>query len=413
MTMNSESMTREVFDWIKKEEDRQKSQLELIASENFVSDSVRAAAGSVLTNKYAEGYPGKRYYGGCEVVDEIEEIAKDRLKKLFGAETVNVQPHSGSQANMAVYFSYLQPGDKILTMDLSQGGHLTHGAKVNFSGRLYEVFHYGVDERGYLDFNQVRELALKHRPKMIVCGASAYSRQIPFEEFRKIADEVGARLLADVAHPAGLIAAGLHPSPVGICEYVTSTTHKTLRGPRSGVILMKEEFAKEVNSRIFPGIQGGPLMHIIAAKAVAFGEALDPRFKVYAEQVVRNAKTLAQALNAGGLEIVSGGTDNHLVLVDLRPFGLTGAEAEELLGRAGMTVNKNMIPGDPQPPRVTSGVRLGSPALTTRGFKQDDMKRVAAWMLEVLREPKDSARVERTRSQINEFCSGFPLWTWS
>jgi glycine hydroxymethyltransferase len=406
-------MTDPVFELIAKEEARQKSQLEMIASENFVSDSVRQAAGSVLTNKYAEGYPGKRYYGGCEVVDEVENLAIERLKKIFGAQAVNVQPHSGSQANMAVYFSYLQPGDTILSMDLAQGGHLTHGSSVNFSGRLYKVIHYGVDEKGYIDFNQVRELAKAHRPKMIVCGASAYARKIDFKTFREIADEVGARVLADIAHPAGLVAAGEHPSPVGICHYVTSTTHKTLRGPRSGIIMMQEEVAKEVNSRIFPGIQGGPLMHIIAAKAVAFGEVLDPRFKAYAKQVIANCKVLASELLAGGLSLVSGGTDNHLILVDLRPFNVTGSEAELALDHAGITVNKNMIPRDPAPPRVTSGIRIGTAALTTRGFKEADMKQTAKWILAVLKDQKNEAVIKKTRAEIQAYCQKFPLFQWA
>lgn len=402
-----------VFNLIAKEEERQRLQLEMIASENFVSDSVREAAGSVLTNKYAEGYPGKRYYGGCEVVDEIETLAIERLKKLFGAQAVNVQPHSGSQANMAVYFSYLQPGDTILSMDLAQGGHLTHGSSVNFSGRLYKVIHYGVDEKGYIDFNQVRELAKANRPKLIVCGASAYARKIDFSEFRKIADEVGARVLADIAHPAGLVAAREHPSPIGHCQYVTSTTHKTLRGPRSGIIMMEESVAKEVNSRIFPGIQGGPLMHIIAAKAVAFGEALDPRFKNYAKQIIANCKVLASSLQAGGLSLVSGGTDNHLVLVDLRPFKITGADAETALDHAGITVNKNMIPRDPQPPRVTSGIRIGTAALTSRGFKEEDMRRASDWILRVLKSHSDASLLQKVRAEIKDYSQKFPLFQWS
>ncbi len=399
-----------IFELIQKEEIRQKSQLEMIASENFVSEAVREAAGSVLTNKYAEGYPGKRYYGGCEVVDEIEALAIERLKKLFGAQSVNVQPHSGSQANMAVYFSYLQPGDTILSMDLAQGGHLTHGASINFSGRLYKVVHYGVDEKGYLDYNQVRDLAKEHRPKMIVCGASAYSRKIDFSKFREIADEVGARVLADIAHPAGLVAAGLHPSPVGLCHYVTSTTHKTLRGPRSGIIMMQEDVAKDVNSRIFPGIQGGPLMHIIAAKAIAFGEALQPSFKTYAAAVIENSQILAQELLKGGLSLVSGGTDNHLVLVDLRPFKISGADAEKALDHAGITVNKNMIPRDPAPPRVTSGIRIGTAALTTRGLKGSDMGQVAGWILKTLKDPTNETQIKQTRQDIGAFCQKFPLF---
>lgn len=404
--------TKIVFDLLKKEEARQLSQLEMIASENFVSEDVRTAAGSVLTNKYAEGYPGKRYYGGCEVVDEVENLAIERLKKIFGAEAVNVQPHSGSQANMAVYFSYLQPGDTILSMDLAQGGHLTHGSPVNFSGRLYKVVHYGVDQNDRIDFNQVRELAKKHSPKLIVCGASAYPRKIQFEEFQKIATEVGSRTMADIAHPAGLVAAGLHPSPVGVCDYVTSTTHKTLRGPRSGIIMMRESFSKEVNSRIFPGIQGGPLMHIIAAKAVAFGEALDPRFKSYAERVLKNMAVLSSELIAGGLSIVSGGSDNHLCLVDCRSFKLTGATAELALERAGITANKNMIPRDPESPRVTSGIRLGTAALTTRGLNENHMKEVAGWILRAMKSAQDEAALAKIRAEVHEFCKPFPLFQW-
>jgi glycine hydroxymethyltransferase len=399
-----------IFELIDKEEQRQLSQLEMIASENFVSDNVRKAAGSVLTNKYAEGYPAKRYYGGCEVVDEVESLAIDRLKKLFGAEAANVQPHSGSQANMACYFAYLEPGDTILSMDLAQGGHLTHGSKVNFSGRLYNVVSYGLNEDGYIDFNKVRELAKEHKPKMIVCGASAYARKIDFNVFQEIADEVGARTLADIAHPAGLVAAGLHPTPVGVCDYVTSTTHKTLRGPRGGIIMTKEEHAKKLNSRIFPGIQGGPLMHVIAGKAVAFGEALEPSFKEYAKRVIENAQTLAEELAKGGLKLVSGGTDNHLCLVDLRPFNLTGKDAEHALEKAGMTTNMNMIPNDPQPPRITSGIRVGTPALTTRGFTKEHIVQVASWMIAVLKAPQDEALLKKTRDDVRAFCEPFPLF---
>lgn len=405
-------MSEKVFEMIAREEERQRTGLELIASENYCSENVMKATGSVLTNKYAEGYPGRRYYGGCQVVDEVESLAKENLKKLFGAEEVNVQPHSGSQANMAVYFSFLEPGDTILTMDLSQGGHLTHGAKINFSGRLYKVVHYGVDERGFIDMNKVRDLAKAHKPKLIVAGASAYAQKIDFASFKEVADEVGARTMADIAHPAGLVATGLHPSPVGIFDYVTSTTHKTLRGPRGGVILMKEEFAKPVNSRIFPGIQGGPLMHVIAAKAVAFEEALDPRFKTYQSQVIRNAKTLAKDLIDAGLDVVSGGTENHLVLVDLRNFKVTGAEAELALEEAHITVNKNLIPQDPEKPMVTSGVRLGTPALTTRGFKEAEMKQVAAWIVRVLKNPSDANEKSKVKTEIYDFCKDRPLFQW-
>ena len=407
-----ENFSDPIFELVSKEELRQKSQLELIASENFASPAVLSATGSVLTNKYAEGYPGKRYYGGCEVVDEVESLAQDRLRKLFGATDVNVQPHSGSQANMAVYFSCLEPGDTILSMDLAQGGHLTHGASVNFSGKLYKIVHYGVNENGLIDYDQVRSLAKDVRPKLIIAGASAYSRHIDFKTFKSIADEVGARTLADIAHPSGLVAAGLHPSPVGIFDFVTSTTHKTLRGPRGGIIMMKPEVAKSVNSRIFPGIQGGPLMHVIAAKAVAFGEALDPRFKVYSGQVIKNAQRLAQVLQDGGLTVVSGGTDNHMMMIDLRSFKLTGDVAESALERAGVTANKNMIPGDPQSPRVTSGIRLGSPALTSRGFKEDDFTKVGDWILKVLKSPQDQALSARVKTEIRDFASAYPLWTW-
>lgn len=410
--LNSEQNTAAVFEIIQKEEARQRSQLELIASENFASPDVNQATGSVLTNKYAEGYPGARYYGGCEVVDEVETLAKENLKKLFGAEVVNVQPHSGSQANMAVYFSFLQPGDTILAMDLAQGGHLTHGAKPNFSGKLYNAVHYGLTPEGYLDYNQVESLAKEHKPKLIVAGASAYSRHIDFKKFREIADQVGARLHADIAHPAGLVAAGLHPDPIPYCDYVTSTTHKTLRGPRSGIIMMKEDYEKAVNSRIFPGIQGGPLMHVIAAKAIAFGEALDPRFKAYAQRVIDNAKALADELMTAGLEIVSGGTDNHLMMVDLRPFKITGARAEEVLEHGGITVNKNMIPGDPESPRVTSGIRLGTPALTTRGFQEKDIRQVGQWIVSLLKSPQDESLQKKTKSEIADFCEKFPLWQW-
>lgn len=403
--------SREIFDLIEREHQRQLTQLELIASENFVSENVRAAAGSILTHKYAEGYPGKRYYGGCEVVDEVEDLARERLKKLFGAAYVNVQPHSGSQANMASYFSVLQPGDTILSMDLAQGGHLTHGAAINFSGRLYEVVHYGLDNKGYIDFNQVRELAKIHKPKMIVCGASAYPRKIDFTEFKKIAAEVGALTLADIAHPAGLVAKGLHPSPMGVCDFVTSTTHKTLRGPRGGIIMTHDkDIAKGFNSRIFPGIQGGPLMHIIAAKAIAFGEALEPAFQTYTEQIIKNSQALAKVLTDGGLELVSGGTDNHLLLVDLRPFKITGKVAETVLERAGMTTNKNMIPNDPESPMVTSGVRLGTPALTTRGMKEAEMQKVGKWILTALKIPENESELEKIKAEIKDFCSTFPLF---
>ncbi|HEY1335001.1 MAG TPA: serine hydroxymethyltransferase, partial [Myxococcaceae bacterium] len=370
---------------VRKETERQEEGLELIASENFVSPAVLEAVGSVLTNKYAEGYPGKRYYGGCEFVDQVETLAIERAKKLFGAEAANVQAHSGSQANMAAYMSVMQPGDTMLSLDLNSGGHLTHGMSLNFSGKLYRVVHYGLDratER--IDFGQVRTLAKEHRPKIIVVGASAYPRTLDFATFREIADSVGAVVVVDMAHIAGLVATGLHPSPVPLAELVTTTTHKTLRGPRGGMVLAKEPFIKGVNSNIFPGIQGGPLMHVIAGKAVAFLEALQPDFAAYQRQIVANAKALAEALLRGGLRLVSGGTDNHLMLVDLRPKKLTGKVAEAVLGKAAITVNKNMIAFDPEKPMVTSGVRIGTPALTTRGMKEAEMGAVGALIVEAL-----------------------------
>ena len=371
---------KEICDLMEKELKRQREGIELIASENFASEAVMEAMGSHLTNKYAEGYPSKRYYGGCEIVDEVEEIARNRAKELFGAEHVNVQPHSGSQANMAVYFTILEPGDTVLGMDLSHGGHLTHGSPVNFSGKLFNFVSYGVDsETETINYEKVRELALKHKPKLIVAGASAYSRIIDFEKFKEICDEVGAYFMVDMAHIAGLVAAGEHPSPVPYADFVTSTTHKTLRGPRGGLILSSEEFALEhkLNKAVFPGIQGGPLMHVIAGKAVAFKEALDPSFKEYMTQVVKNADTLANALIEEGFDIVSGGTDNHLMLVDLKKYDLTGKEAEKVLDSVHITCNKNTVPNDPKSPFVTSGLRLGTPAVTTRGLKEDDMKVIA------------------------------------
>ena len=391
---------QETFRWIEAEEKRQAEGLELIASENFVSRQVREAVGSVLTNKYAEGYPGRRYYGGCQYVDEVERLAIERAKELFAAEWANVQPHSGSQANMAVYFALLEPGDTILGMDLAAGGHLTHGAKVNFSGKFFRVVAYGVDpETETIDYDEVERLALEHRPKMIVAGASAYPRVIDFERFRRIADRVGAYLMVDMAHIAGLVAAGLHPSPVPHAHAVTSTTHKTLRGPRGGLIVGNDlEVAKKVDKMIFPGIQGGPLEHVIAGKAVAFFEALQPEFRAYAERVVANAKALAGHLAERGYRIVSGGTDNHLFLVDLRPKGLTGKEAEARLDAVGITVNKNAIPFDPAPPRVTSGIRIGTPAITTRGFTPEEMAEVAELIDEALTQGPTEALRERVRA---------------
>jgi len=401
----------EIAALVRKETERQEEGLELIASENFVSPAVLEAVGSVLTNKYAEGLPGKRYYGGCEFVDQVETLAIDRAKKLFGAEAANVQAHSGSQANMAAYMSVMQPGDTMLSLDLNSGGHLTHGMSLNFSGKLYKVVHYGLDratER--IDFGQVRALAKEHRPKVIVVGASAYPRTLDFATFREIADSVGAVVVVDMAHIAGLVAAGLHPSPVPLAELVTTTTHKTLRGPRGGMVLAKEPFIKGVNSNIFPGIQGGPLMHVIAGKAVAFLEALQPEFGAYQRQIVANAKALAEALLRGGLRLVSGGTDNHLMLVDLRPKKLTGKVAEAVLGKAAITVNKNMIAFDPEKPMVTSGVRIGTPALTTRGMKEAEMATVGGLIVEALDHPTDEAVLARVAGKVHELARSFPLY---
>ena len=393
------------------EADRQSNQLEMIASENFVSEAVMQAMGSVLTNKYAEGYPGKRYYGGCEVVDEVERHAQERLLQLFGADHANVQPHSGAQANMAAYFALLEPGDTILGMNLSEGGHLTHGSPVNFSGRLYNIVPYGVrpdDHR--IDYGHLRELALQHRPKLIVAGASAYPRIIDFEVFAEIARESGARLMVDMAHIAGLVAAGLHPNPVPHSDVVTSTTHKTLRGPRGGLILCTEEHAKAIDKQIFPGIQGGPLMHVIAAKAVSFAEALQPEFKDYARRVIENAQALAEGLIERGFKLVSGGTDNHLLLVDLRSKGVTGKDAEKALDRAGITVNKNTVPGETASPFVTSGVRIGTPALTTRGLGTAEMREIARLIDTVVTSKDDEAAIASVRGEVSEICGRFPLY---
>jgi len=401
----------EIAALVRKETERQEEGLELIASENFVSPAVLEAVGSVLTNKYAEGYPGKRYYGGCEVVDQVETLAIERAKKLFGAEAANVQAHSGSQANMAAYMSVMQPGDTMLSLDLNSGGHLTHGMSLNFSGKLYRVVHYGLDratER--IDFGQVQSLAREHKPKIIVVGASAYPRTLEFTKFREIADSVGAILVVDMAHIAGLVATGLHPSPVPVAELVTTTTHKTLRGPRGGMVLAKEPFIKGVNSNIFPGIQGGPLMHVIAGKAVSFHEALQPEFTAYQRQIVVNAKALAESLLRGGLRLVSGGTDNHLMLVDLRPKKLTGKVAEAVLGKAAITVNKNMIAFDPEKPMVTSGVRIGTPALTTRGMKEAEMATVGGLIVEALDNASDDAVLSRVAGKVHELARSFPLY---
>jgi glycine hydroxymethyltransferase len=396
---------------IHEETRRQAEGLELIASENFVSPAVLEALGSPLTNKYAEGYPGKRYYGGCEVVDQVEQLAIDRAKQLFGAEHANVQPHSGSQANMAAYFALAQPGDTLLAMSLNFGGHLTHGSPVNFSGKLFKIVPYGLSQgTETIDMDEVARLAREHRPKILVVGASAYPRTLQFDRFAEIAREVGAAMVVDMAHIAGLVAAGLHPNPVPYAEIVTSTTHKTLRGPRGGMILCREAHAKTLNSQIFPGIQGGPLEHVIAAKAVAFGEALRPEFKKYQQAILDNAQALAEGLKAGGLRLVSGGTDNHLMLVDLRPKGLNGKIAEEALGKAGITVNKNMIPWDPEKPFVTSGVRVGSPALTTRGMGTAEMATVAKLIVRVLDAPADEASLARVRGEVRELCAQFPMY---
>lgn len=368
---------KEIYEQIKKEEERQKHNIELIASENFVSEAVLEAVGSILTNKYAEGYPNARYYGGCEYIDKIEELARNRAKELFGAEHANVQPHSGSQANMAVYMTVLQPGDTVLGMDLSNGGHLTHGSKVNFSGKLYNFIAYGVKEDGYIDYEDVEKKAIEYKPKLILAGASAYPRKIDFKKFREIADKIGAYFMVDMAHIAGLVCAGEHESPVPYADFVTSTTHKTLRGPRSGLILCKEQYAKAIDKTIFPGIQGGPLEHVIAGKAVCFKEAMQPEFKQYAHQVVLNARKLAEELKKRGFNLVSGGTDNHLMLIDLRNKGLTGKEATLLLDEVNITVNKNAVPNDHEKPTVTSGIRIGTPAVTTRGLKEEDMVKLA------------------------------------
>jgi glycine hydroxymethyltransferase len=401
----------QVAEAIRLELGRQRDKIELIASENFVSRAVMEAMGTVLTNKYAEGYPGRRYYGGCEYVDIAENIARDRVKELFGAEHANVQPHSGAQANMAVYFTILKPGDTVLGMNLSHGGHLTHGSPVNFSGTLYNFVEYGVDKDTHLiNYDDVRAKALEHKPKLIVAGASAYPRTIDFAKFREIADEVGAYFMVDMAHIAGLVAAGLHPNPVPHAHFVTSTTHKTLRGPRGGLILCKEEFAKAIDKSVFPGVQGGPLMHVIAAKAVAFGEALQPEFKAYAQQIINNAQAFAEALKAEGLTLVSGGTDNHLVLVDVRNLGLTGKVAEHLLDEVNITTNKNTIPYDPESPFVTSGVRMGTPAVTSRGFDEEAMKEVAAIIALTLKNPEDAAKHEEARQRVAALCQRFPMY---
>ncbi len=405
-----EKVDPEIAGAIAKELDRQKNNLELIASENIASQAVMAAQGSVLTNKYAEGYPGKRYYGGCEYVDIAEKLAVERAKQLFNASYANVQPHSGSQANMAVYFAFLNLGDTILGMNLSHGGHLTHGSKVSFSGKFYNFIHYGVKkETGTIDYEEVAALAAKHRPKMIVAGASAYPRIIDFEKFARIAKSTGAYLMADIAHIAGLIAADVHPSPIPFADVVTSTTHKTLRGPRGGLILAKEDYSVKLNREIFPGIQGGPLMHIIAAKAVAFKEALAESFKIYQINVVKNAKALAQHLMKDGVRLISDGTDNHMMLADLQNFNITGKDAEEALGKAGITVNKNFIPFEKLSPFITSGIRIGTPATTSRGMLKTEMEFIAKLIVDVLKKPNDNNLIVSTRKKVLELCDAFPI----
>ena len=401
---------QEIASAITDEFERQNSHIELIASENWVSPAVMSAMGSILTNKYAEGYPGRRYYGGCECVDEVEELARERAKKLFGAEYVNVQPHSGAQANMAVQFAILKPGDTIMGMNLDHGGHLTHGSPVNFSGSYFHVVPYGVNDEGFIDYDKVEEIALECKPKMIIAGASAYARTIDFKRFREIADKVDAVLMVDMAHIAGLVAAGLHPSPIPYAHVTTTTTHKTLRGPRGGMILCSQEMQDKYNfnKAIFPGIQGGPLMHVIAAKAVCFKEALQPEFKEYQKQIVKNASVLADSLLEKGFNLVSGGTDNHLMLVDLQPFNITGKELEKKLDEVYITVNKNAIPNDPQSPFVTSGVRIGTPAVTTRGLKEDDMKQIAQCIYLTATDFDNSA--DKVRETVTEICRKYPLY---
>lgn len=400
----------EVWACINNESQRQHDGLEMIASENYTSPAVMEAVGSVLTNKYAEGYPGRRYYGGCEHVDVVEDIARDRAKELFGADYANVQPHSGSQANQAVYLSTIEPGDSVLGFDLAHGGHLTHGMHLNLSGKLYDFHHYGVSEKDHrIDFDQVASLAREHKPKLIVAGASAYPREIPHERFREIADEVGALLFVDMAHYAGLVAAGLHCNPVEVADFVTTTVHKTLRGPRGGLILCRKKWAKKVNSSVFPGMQGGPLMHVVAGKAVCFGEALKPEFKTYGQNVVDNSKALAEVLAAGGLTLISGGTDNHLILTDVTSLNASGKEAEETLEACGITANKNMIPFDKRKPMDPSGIRLGTPALTTRGMGVTQMREIGGWIIEALKNRDDESAIASIRGNVSELCQHFPV----
>ena len=426
---NLEICDPQLFQILEKEVNREESTLELIASENFTSKAVMEMVGGVMTNKYAEGYPGKRYYGGCEFVDEAENIARDRLKKLFGAQYVNVQPHSGSQANMAVFMVFLKPGDTIMGLNLSHGGHLTHGSGVNFSGKLYKSVSYSVSKAtGRVNFEEVKRLANKHKPKLIICGGSAYPRFVEFSKFRKIADSVGAFLMADIAHPSGLIAAGVHPSPIKYCDIITSTTHKTLRGPRGGIIMMGRDFenpwgvvapksgrvkmvSELIDSSVMPGIQGGPLMHVIAAKAVAFGEAMTPEFKNYAQLVVENARVMAEELLTLGYDLVSGGTDTHVLLIDLTNKGITGKHAENILGKSGITLNKNMVPFDSKSPFITSGIRIGTPAITTRGMGKVEMKQIVNWINQVILEPENEKLFSEIRLEVNNLCSKFPIYT--
>jgi len=401
----------EIYDAIKKETEREMFTLELIASENFVSEAVLEAQGCVMTNKYAEGYPGKRYYGGCQNVDVAESLAIERAKKLFNAEYVNVQPHSGTQANMAVYFSILKPGDTMMGMNLSHGGHLSHGHPINFTGQMYKIVPYGVNkDTETIDYDEVLKLAREHKPKLIVVGASAYPRFIDYKRFREIADEVGAVIMADIAHPAGLVATGLHPTPLPYAEFVTTTTHKTLRGPRGGMVMCQEKFAKTLDKNLFPGIQGGPLMHVIAAKAVALKEALTPQFKIYQGQIQKNAKTMAKRLQERGFKLISGGTDNHLMLLDLRNSEITGKDAEEALDKAGITVNKNTVPFDPRSPFITSGIRIGTPAVTTRGMKEKEMMMIADLIADTINNIKDESHHDKTRKRVKELCEQFPIY---
>ena len=418
----------ELFDILEREANREESTIELIASENFTSQAVMEMVGGVMTNKYAEGYPGRRYYGGCEVVDEAENMARDRLKKLFGAEYVNVQPHSGSQANMAVFMTFLKPGDLMMGLDLAHGGHLTHGSMVNFSGQLYKsIFYHVSKETGRVDFDEVRDLAQKHKPKLIICGGSAYPRYIEFEEFRNVADSIGAFLMADIAHPSGLVASGVHPSPIEYCDVVTSTTHKTLRGPRGGIIMMGKDFenpwgkkapksgrvkmvSELLDASVMPGVQGGPLMHIIAAKAVAFGEALKPEFRKYTEEIVKNAKTMGKEFLKLDYDLVSGGTDTHVLLIDLTNKNINGKKAESILGKAGIHLNKNMVPFDTKSPFITSGIRIGTPAITTRGMGEPEMVQIVNWIDKIISDPDNEKLFSDILLDVNDLCSKFPIY---